>query len=294
MSSNSLDRRRAGVLAALDRMGTDALFDASKRQRRLLAFLCEKEVGGRGQELKAHAIAITALDRDEAFNPQNDSIVRVEMGRLRRILERYNALSDDRPGVKISLLKGSYRPVFTFKNDIPDDFPAVGSRELCSSPNNQEISTRSNYLSKIHPAVFFGVAAILMGVIQTVNFVQPPLQINAAAFASASTQRQITIMATRIENGDQADNFSAKLIQSRLKEALKDSMNNFEIVSDEDKKFDQRLDLILRTSIWISMKTVTVSYLLVDADLSDVVLRGNVVIDVKNQTPGAVDRKSVV
>jgi hypothetical protein len=76
----------------------------------------EEQLAGHGSRLKAYTIAADALGRDANFDPQNDPIVRVEAGRLRRALDHYytNGGCDD--PIVIELPRGHYVPVFRANN----------------------------------------------------------------------------------------------------------------------------------------------------------------------------------
>src|SRR5688572_221410 len=75
------------IRACLARLLGSAAFHASERRRRLLAYVVEQTLAGRAGRLKAFDLAVSVLGRDERFDAQNDPIVRIEIGRLRRDLE---------------------------------------------------------------------------------------------------------------------------------------------------------------------------------------------------------------
>src|SRR5579883_2200971 len=77
------------MAAALDRVLRWPGLHASERQKRLLIYLVEETLAGRGNRLKAYNIATTILGRNERFDPQIDPVVRIEVSQLRRCLERY-------------------------------------------------------------------------------------------------------------------------------------------------------------------------------------------------------------
>lgn len=88
-------------------------FDASERNRRFLTFAVEEVLAGRGDRIKAYTVATTVFGRGVDFDPQVDSIVRIEAGRLRRSLERYYLTAGTRDRIRIIIPKGSYVPVFS-------------------------------------------------------------------------------------------------------------------------------------------------------------------------------------
>ena len=77
------------VRAELRRILASPILRRSERNRRFLAYVVEEALAGRADRIKAYTIATSVFGRDERFDPQLDSIVRIEAGRLRRSLERY-------------------------------------------------------------------------------------------------------------------------------------------------------------------------------------------------------------
>jgi TolB-like protein len=118
-------------LEELHRAFDGGLEGASERQRRVLSYLVTEELEGRGERLKAYTIATEVFGRPADFDPQQDSIVRVEVGRLRQALERYYLTDGKTAGIVISIPKGQYRPVFTPAPRAlpsPPEAPAVGHK----------------------------------------------------------------------------------------------------------------------------------------------------------------------
>ena len=82
----------------------------SVRQLQLLEYLVDKLLTERSNSVKAYSIAIDVFGRDEQFDPNNDSIVRVEVGRLRRNLELYFATTGKDERYVITIPTGQYLP----------------------------------------------------------------------------------------------------------------------------------------------------------------------------------------
>lgn len=100
------------IRAELDRVLASEAFDASPRNRQFLRYVVEETLAGRAERIKAYAIATTVFGRDADFDPQSDSIVRIEAGRLRRALERYYLMAGAGEGIRISIPRGSYAAAF--------------------------------------------------------------------------------------------------------------------------------------------------------------------------------------
>jgi adenylate cyclase len=100
------------VRAELRRVLGSPSFDASERNRSFLAYVVEESLAGRADRIKAYSIATSVFGRDERFDPQVDSIVRIEAGRLRRSLERYYLTDGRASRIRIDIPRGGYVPVF--------------------------------------------------------------------------------------------------------------------------------------------------------------------------------------
>jgi serine/threonine-protein kinase len=104
--------QNAEILSHLERVLTSTTFQNGGRSGALLRYLVETTVNGKGGDLKEYTLGADALGRGEAFDPRSDSIVRVEASRLRSRLELYYATEGQTEPVRITLPKGSYKPVF--------------------------------------------------------------------------------------------------------------------------------------------------------------------------------------
>jgi adenylate cyclase len=88
-------------------------FKASPTSSRLLTYLVEEALAGRSERLKGYSIGVDVFDRGAAFDAGSDSIVRVQMRRLRHLLsEYYMSESGKSAKIVIALEKGSYAPHF--------------------------------------------------------------------------------------------------------------------------------------------------------------------------------------
>lgn len=77
--------------------------------RRLLAYLAEKSEAGEADHLKEYTVGVDAFGKPPEYDPRQDSIVRLQVGRLRqKIAEYYRTEGKDDP-VIIDLPKGHFR-----------------------------------------------------------------------------------------------------------------------------------------------------------------------------------------
>jgi len=107
--------RAEDVRQHLDRVLSDPVFSGANRRSRLLRFLVEHSLEDRGEVLKESVIATEVFEKSPNYDPQIDSAVRVEVGRLRARLAEYYAQAGADAPVRIEIPKGSYRPVFVFR-----------------------------------------------------------------------------------------------------------------------------------------------------------------------------------
>ena len=100
------------VRAELEKVANSENFQRSPQLQRFLRFVVEETLSGRADRLKEYVIGTEVFGRPADYDPQLDSLVRVEAHRLRGALDQYYQHEDPCDGVRIELNKGSYIPVF--------------------------------------------------------------------------------------------------------------------------------------------------------------------------------------
>jgi adenylate cyclase len=101
------------VRAQLDRLLAADAFASAGRLSRLLRYLVERTLSGDGARLKEYALGVDVFDRGDAYDPRLDSIVRVEVRRLRARLDEYYRGPGAADPIVIAIPRGAYAPVFT-------------------------------------------------------------------------------------------------------------------------------------------------------------------------------------
>ena len=102
------------VLAELEKIVTSRLFVRSERLRRFLRFTVENALNGELDQLNEQVIGRDVFDRKKGYDPQIDSIVRVEARRLRSKLADYYRGPGASDAIQITLEKGGYVPAFRY------------------------------------------------------------------------------------------------------------------------------------------------------------------------------------
>lgn len=105
-------REKTVIDNQLGRIFADAHFMESDILKRFLSFIVHETLLGRSNCLKEYTIAVNVLGKPASFKPQENGIVRIHAGRLRRALSQYyneKGIDDD---IVITIPKGKYVPVF--------------------------------------------------------------------------------------------------------------------------------------------------------------------------------------
>ena len=92
----------------LESILASAIFRKAPNQSRLLRYLCEKSFERQLEPLKEHQIAVEALGRKDSFDERENSIVRVEVSRLRKRLRQYYETEGRRHTLRIAIDPGQY------------------------------------------------------------------------------------------------------------------------------------------------------------------------------------------
>src|SRR5579872_3859093 len=98
--------------AQLARVIASPPFERSPRMQALLSFLVEEVLAGRGALIKEYVIAVSVFGKAPDFDPSTSAVVRVEAGRLRRLLSQYYAEYGQDDALRFTVPKGGYSPVF--------------------------------------------------------------------------------------------------------------------------------------------------------------------------------------
>ncbi|MBI5719212.1 MAG: hypothetical protein HZC37_16215 [Burkholderiales bacterium] len=119
---------RAMIDRELGRITGSAAFKPSPRHQRMLRHLVERTVAGDTRALKESVLALELFERAvHAYDPSRDSIVRVEVRRLRQRLQRYYDTEGRSSPLRIELPVGSYVPTLKRSEDQPSARSRVAS-----------------------------------------------------------------------------------------------------------------------------------------------------------------------
>lgn len=108
-------------------------FCNAPRLSRFLTYVVEEFLAGRTERLKGYTVGLAVFDKPEDFDPQTDTLVRVQARALRLKLDQYYAQDGRDDPIHITIPKGSYDPSFYVSwdgeklADLVSDPPAAGT-----------------------------------------------------------------------------------------------------------------------------------------------------------------------
>jgi len=97
------------IRAQVDRLLQSKTFETSEAHRRLLQYLTEETLAGRAERLKEYTVGLEAFGKPSTYDPRQDSIVRLQVGRLRQKLLAYYEAEGAEDPIHVSLPKGGFR-----------------------------------------------------------------------------------------------------------------------------------------------------------------------------------------
>ncbi len=101
-----------GERAELESVLASPVFVRAPTLAHLLSYLCEKTFAGETSQIKEYSIALDVFGRRETFDQDTDSIVRVQVNRLRKRLAEYYAGEGAGHDLRITIPVGHYVPLF--------------------------------------------------------------------------------------------------------------------------------------------------------------------------------------
>lgn len=100
------------IFLQVQKIVRDPVFENSVILKNFLQYIVEESLHGNSNKLKEYTIAVNVLHKPIDFNTQENGIVRIHAGRLRRILDTYYKEHGVIDFIRISIPKGTYIPQF--------------------------------------------------------------------------------------------------------------------------------------------------------------------------------------
>ncbi|MFK0167106.1 hypothetical protein [Rhizobium sp. NPDC090279] len=273
---------KSAIDQELARIFASEYFVNAGRMREFLEYIVAETLAGRANRIKSYSIAIEVFKRDADFDASHDPIVRTSANRLRAALERYNQNAVNTTGVKITLPKGRYVPVFMqLSTGIRDD-PHEGAEAMLTVAEPAFFRKKPSRL----PAWVFAVCSVVVVAFVFFHFLSYQTQ-------NVRPQAPPVLVVTRVtadSNRSQAGKIAAGL--SEILVSNLSAYGNSRVV--DDRNGDVNLDrlfvregnvYILKTSVRETDEAVSIVWQLDNATSKEVAwaseetLDGNIDID---------------
>ena len=105
--------------AEVERVLNSATFRNAEVLRRLLKFLAEKSIAGETDQLKEYTVAVDCLGKPASYDPRQDSLVRIQIGRLRGKLAEYYRTEGEHDSVVLEIPKGHFKLTWETRPLLP-------------------------------------------------------------------------------------------------------------------------------------------------------------------------------
>jgi hypothetical protein len=146
------------VHAQIRRMLSSKTFESSETQRRLLQYLAEKALSGEADRLKEYIVGLEAFGKPSTYDPQEDSIVRTQTGRLRGKLREYYATEGKNDQVVVELPKGGFKLIVQTQPAVDSRLAHLATEALPESVSSTSKSSRPS--TRLFPWVLSAILAI--------------------------------------------------------------------------------------------------------------------------------------
>src|SRR5215831_5375193 len=99
----------------IQRLVSSKTFKTSEVHRNLLTYLAEKSLSGDAQNLKEYTVGLDVFGKPSTYDPRQESVVRMHVGRLRQKLTEYYRTEGTDDPVVLDLPKGGFALTFALR-----------------------------------------------------------------------------------------------------------------------------------------------------------------------------------
>jgi hypothetical protein len=157
-------------LEELERLLQSRVLHGSETLKAFLRYVVLESINNQDGHLKEYTIAAEVFGRNSDYDPRNDSIVRVQAGRLRSKIQEYYATEGKHDKVLIDLPKGHYNAVFSYARGhngdslaVDEQTQAVVAEQAAVTPIRVDSEgRRSSWRGRIPVLSLLGVSIFLL------------------------------------------------------------------------------------------------------------------------------------
>src|SRR5271170_493342 len=135
-------------------------FRTSEVHRNLLQYLAEKSLSGTADSLKEYTVGLDVFAKPESYDPRQESVVRMHVGRLRqKLADYYRSEGVDDP-IFVDVPKGGFKVTFEPREMRPEGIAAAPAEEtpLRGRSRRVEIALGALLALAAACALIFGIA----------------------------------------------------------------------------------------------------------------------------------------
>jgi hypothetical protein len=130
----------------VQRIVASKAFKTSEVHRNLLNYLADKSLSGESQNLKEYTVGLDVFGKPPTYDPRQESVVRMHVGRLRQKLTEYYRTEGQDDPVIVDLPKGGFSLTFAAR---PAPAVAEPVRDPAPEPARRGVSTREVALAAL-------------------------------------------------------------------------------------------------------------------------------------------------
>ncbi|HTR25911.1 MAG TPA: helix-turn-helix domain-containing protein [Terriglobales bacterium] len=164
----------------IDRIIKSHSLRGSESLCKLLQYLAKQSLDHPDAPLKEYQIATEVYGRHADFDPQSDSTIRVQAGRLRLKLAEYYATEGANDSIVVKIPKGSYHLIFEAKPDATQPLVMVPQATTTRSEAQPQVPVRWRI------AVVTLLACLIVAVVMLLSLLWTRKQADAASSVSAA------------------------------------------------------------------------------------------------------------
>jgi len=130
-------------------------FRTSEVHRNLLHYLAEKSLSGTADSLKEYTVGLDVFAKPESYDPRQESVVRMHVGRLRQKLAEYYRSEGVGDPIFVDVPKGGFKVTFDTREIRPE--PIKAASEETRRPRKVAIIVGSLLVAAAACALIFGI-----------------------------------------------------------------------------------------------------------------------------------------
>jgi len=174
---------REHLLEQIERLTASHSLHGSESLCKLLRYLAKHAIDHPGAPIKEFQIATEVFGRSADFDPQLDSMVRVQAGRLRSKLAEYYSSDGQEDPIVVELPKGTYLLSFHHRNSSSNK-PSAGNLNAIGTTEAREKSAERRWGTEVISLSIFLAAAV--AVIVWLLATRPTSPVGAVSQAEAT------------------------------------------------------------------------------------------------------------